>query len=383
YYSLDDGATWNPVSISPSSASFNLQYHATIPGLLWAAAAGGYYSTDDGATWTALNAQIGQINNFALVPGSASRAAATLYAGTDRGVFKSTDGGGTWVEKDEKLGAALPGAIAISPFNADEAYAGVQGRGLMRTLDGGTHWELTSIPNGNYRPAIAADPFTQGKFYFSYGNFQDDPPVYITSNHASTYTEHPITLPLEFSGRQAEIMALAAHPQTSGRLLAGLCLGYTNFPDPSEGLIYASTNGGDTWTKQTTPAGAKCINSLAYSAQNPALVYAGTEEGLLVSTDSGATWTVPAHQPDVHRVGPVVVDPRSSQSVYLFGGPRFNNDSGGDVGTFATHDGGATWEKLEGQDKYPVWGLQIVPVGAQYWIYAATMNGLRFMRNIP
>ena len=55
----------------------------------------------------------------------------------------------------------------------------------------------------------------------------------------------------------------------------------------------------------------------------------------------------------------------------------------GDAGTFATHDGGATWVKLEGLTHYPVWELTIVPVDDQYWIYAATMNGLFFLRDIP
>ena len=53
------------------------------------------------------------------------------------------------------------------------------------------------------------------------------------------------------------------------------------------------------------------------------------------------------------------------------------------MGTFATHDGGATWVKLEGLTHYPVWELKIVPVDDAYWIYAATMNGLYFLRDIP
>jgi photosystem II stability/assembly factor-like uncharacterized protein len=383
YESIDDGANWTPVQVSSGQINLDIQYHDTVSGLIWAAAGGGYYSTDDGATWTALNAQIGQIHQFALVVGAGARETATIYAGTDSGVYKSSDGGDTWAEKVQGLGAALPGAIVVSPFNADEAYAAVQGKGLLRSLDGGTHWQNTTIPNGDYRPGMAADPFTLGKFYFSYGNFQATPQVYVTTDHAASYTAYPVTLPPEFSGRQAKINALAANPATTGSLLAGVCLDYSHFPDPTEGLVYASTNGGATWTQQTTPASAMCINSLAFDPQNPQNVYAGTEGGLLISVDGGANWSVPANQPDVHRVGPVVVDPRSSLSVYLFGGPRFNNDSGGDVGTFATHDGGATWERLDGLADYPVWGLQIVPVGTQYWIYAATMNGLRFLRDIP
>jgi len=383
YYSIDNGATWNAENVSPNNTLYDIYYHATIPGLMWAAVGGGFYSEDDGETWTALNAQINEIHHFAAVPGSVTREATTLYAATGSGFFKSTDGGDTWVEKDQGLGAALPGAIEASPFNADEAFAAIQGKGLMRTQDGGRHWQALSIPNFDYRSGMTADPSNEGKFFFSSGRFEDAPSVYTTTNHGDTYSEQAMALPPAFSGRQARIAVLAAHPGTNGRLLAGLCLNYTSFPNPAEGLIYASSDGGATWAAQTVPAEAKCINSLAYAPNTPDVVYAGTEGGLLVSTDGGATWATPAHQPDLHRVGPVVVDPRNSQSVYISGGPRFNGDSGGDVGTFATHDGGATWEKLIGLEDYPVWDMQFVPVDGQYWVYAATMNGLRFLRDVP
>ena len=75
YYSEDDGATWTPKNIQMSWPIFDLKYHDTIPGLLWAAVGGTYYSTDDGDTWTALNADIGEINHFALVNGAATRTA--------------------------------------------------------------------------------------------------------------------------------------------------------------------------------------------------------------------------------------------------------------------------------------------------------------------
>ena len=385
YKSLDNGLSWAPLQIQPNSPVYGLSYHPSIPGLAWAAVGNGYYTFNDGLSWIPLNASIGQIHAFAVVPGSGSRQTTTLYAATGTSLYKSSNGGDTWQESAAGLGAALPGAIAISPFNADQAFASVTGRGLMRTFDGGQNWQLTDIPNGHYRAGVAADPFTAGKFYFSYANFQNeaDLAVYVTLNHGESYLAQPLALPAEYAGRQAEVVVLAAHPSSEGRLLAGVCLNYTSFPNPSEGLVYASGDGGLSWAAQSMPAGAKCINSLTYDPQNPQQVYAGTEAGLLVSADGGATWAAAAHQPDVHRVGPVVVDPRSSQSIYLFGGPRFNNDSGGDVGTFASHDGGTTWEKLEGQPIYPVWVLQIVPVEGQYWLYAATMNGLRFLRDLP
>lgn len=384
YYSDDDGATWTPQSIETSMPIYDFIYSDSLPGLIWAAVGGAYYSTDNGATWNALNATIGEINHFALVAGASSRETSTLYAATTGGMYKSSDGGGSWIEKDTGLGAALPGNIAVSPFNADEAFASITGKGFMRTFDGGLHWLSTAIPNKHYRAALEADPFSAGRYYFSLGGGQPAPEVYLTEDHGDTYQAHAITLPPAFvaDGRWGQIQVLAADPLQSGHLLAGLGLDWKYGNNP-EGLIYASTDGGLTWVEQTVPADTKQVDSIVFDPQDADRVYAGTNGGLLVSLDGGATWAVPAAQPDVHRVGPIAVDPRDSNIIYLFGGPRFNGDTGGDVGTFATHDGGATWVKLVGLEHYPVWALKVVPVNGQYWLYAATMNGLFFLRDVP
>ncbi len=384
YYSDDDGATWTPKSIEMSIPIYDFIYSDSVPGLMWAAVGGAFFSTDNGDTWTPLHAMIGEINHFALVAGAPSRQATTLYAATTGGMYKSTDGGGTWTEKDTGLGAALPGNIAVSPFNADEAFASITGKGFMRTFDGGLHWQPTTIPNKHYRAALEADPFSPGRYYFSLGGGQAAPEVYITDDHGDTYQASAITLPPAFvaDGRWGQIHVIAADPLQSGHLLAGLGLDWKYGNNP-EGLIYASTDGGLTWTQCTTPADAKSIGYIVFDPQDSSKVYAGTENAMLVSSDGGATWAAPAAQPDVHHAGPIVVDPRDSNIIYLFGGPRFNGDTGGDVGTFATHDGGATWVKLVGLEHYPVWALKVVPVNGSYWLYAATMNGLYFLRDVP
>jgi photosystem II stability/assembly factor-like uncharacterized protein len=378
YSSSDDGATWTPLKID-SSNNHDIQYHDSIPGLLWAATGGGFYSSDDGANWTALNAPIGAINQFALAAGAGTREGTTLYAGTNSGVYASADGGSTWVEKDQGLGAAIPDVLVASPFNADEAFAAVPSKGMMRTLDGGRNWQLLAIPNvQNNRPAITADPFTPGKFYFASSS---QPTVYITTDHGSSYTEKALTPPAEFNSWSAYINAVAAHPQNGDHLLAGMCSEISN---TAAGAIYASADGGESWAQQTTPPNTKCILTLVYAPAAPGLVFAGTEGGgLLVSVDGGSTWTVPAYQPNVESINQIAVDPRNSQSIYLYGRPKFNGGSG-DVGLFATHDGGATWEKIAGINSPGLtWYLKIVPVGVQYWLYAATLSGLTFLRDIP
>jgi photosystem II stability/assembly factor-like uncharacterized protein len=67
-----------------------------------------------------------------------------VYLGTDRGVFRSDDGGVTWAKLPN---AGLPQAgvlsLALSPnFSVDRTlFAGLAERGLYVSTDGGTTWK--------------------------------------------------------------------------------------------------------------------------------------------------------------------------------------------------------------------------------------------------
>ena len=72
------------------------------------------------------------------------------------------------------------------------------------------------------------------------------------------------------------------------------------------------------------------------------------------------------------------IDPRDARSIYVAGSTQ---DSA--WGVFATQDGGDHWTTMSGQTDYPIWEMKLVKVGSGYSLYAATMNGLRYVRNIP
>src|SRR5207302_2057052 len=70
-----------------------------------------------------------------------------LYAGTGRGVFKSTDSGASWQAIGNGLGTdAYVGSLAIDPQNSWRVYAVVhdlstrRGGVLFKSLDGGANW---------------------------------------------------------------------------------------------------------------------------------------------------------------------------------------------------------------------------------------------------
>src|SRR5438874_32924 len=97
-------------------------------------------------SWTSIGPQGGSIKALAIDP----MTPATLYAGTNAGVFKSTDGGGSW----SAINTSLPSvkyvlALAIDPLTPATLYAGIDIYGVFKSTDGGGSWSAvnTGLPN--------------------------------------------------------------------------------------------------------------------------------------------------------------------------------------------------------------------------------------------
>jgi photosystem II stability/assembly factor-like uncharacterized protein len=123
YKSTDGGATWTHVGLEKTQTISRIRINPTNPDIVYVAALGNPYGPNP-----------------------------------DRGVFKSTDGGKTWIRalfRDDKTGAV---DLSVDPKNPDTLYAGLwevfrtphslssggPGSGLFKTTDGGQTWtELT------------------------------------------------------------------------------------------------------------------------------------------------------------------------------------------------------------------------------------------------
>jgi photosystem II stability/assembly factor-like uncharacterized protein len=83
-------------------------------------------TTDGGETWNVL---LDSVRTLAIDPHDSI----TLYAGTNNGVFRSTDGGASWTAMNTGLTSLAINALAIDPGDATRIFAGTSG-GVFRFI---------------------------------------------------------------------------------------------------------------------------------------------------------------------------------------------------------------------------------------------------------
>src|SRR2546426_7570529 len=89
-----------------------------------------------------------------------------LYAGTCGGVFKSTDGGGSWSAANVGLSATSVLALAIDPQASTILYAGTSGGGAFKSSDGGGSWSAANVGlSATSVLALAIDPQASTTLY--------------------------------------------------------------------------------------------------------------------------------------------------------------------------------------------------------------------------
>ena len=127
-------------------------------------------SPDDGESWTRASVRQGMHSDCIVrALTSSNRAPDIVYAGTDRGVYRSDDGGGQWRLLATPMSGSMVWSLAIDPVDPSVMFVGTgtpSVPGIYRSSDGAKSWKRLSVviaescPNvGSPRPTgIAIDP---------------------------------------------------------------------------------------------------------------------------------------------------------------------------------------------------------------------------------
>ncbi len=139
-HSSDGGTSWEHDTIPLGSRGWAVAFDGIDTNRVYVGGDTNYsypcvlITTDLGATWTSSNAGLtGAVNVLLTVPGVAN----LVYAGTNNGLFKSTDGGATWTTTPLTQQVR---ALAADPVHPANVYAGTYGTGVYASTDGGTTW---------------------------------------------------------------------------------------------------------------------------------------------------------------------------------------------------------------------------------------------------
>ncbi len=283
YKSDDGGRTWSNVGLGDTQHIARVRIHPRDPDTVYVAALGHmsepneergvFRSRDGGKSWERVlfrDAGAGAID-LVIDPGNPRILYASLWqvsrtfwelssGGPGSGIFKSTDGGDSWVALSSNPGLPkeMKGrmGIAVSPAQPERVWATIEaangGSGVYRSDDAGEAWQRVN----------------------------DDPNLQLRH----WYYEHIFADPLD--------------------------------PDTLHSLnvqAWKSIDGGRTFTVLTTPHGDN--HDLWIDPKNPARMIEGNDGGACVSFNGGATWSSIYNQPTAQFYH-IATDNQSPYRVY-------------------------------------------------------------------
>lgn len=361
FRSVDTGATWEPIfddqpmlaigdmDISKSNTSIIAVGTGEVNaggGSLAYDGDGVYVSSDGGTIWESKGLEeVGSIGKVLINPVDPS----IIYVGamgplfrndTNRGVYRTTNGGDTWEQVlfiSEKTGIV---DMAIHPTDSDILYAvawerertpenriyGGDTSGIYRSTDGGDNWvELTtglptlgtdkgrisidiaqsnpdvlyasyadaigsvqgfykSTNSGDSWIAINSSPITNVGFHWWFGglfvNPTDENEVYHVGFDMQKTTDGGATWEDTFPGVHVDQHALAFHPDDASNVFLG-----------NDGGLYTSTNSGATSIKDLT---LPITQFYRFTAENYGRWYGGSQDNSTMRTTTGSTddWVI-------------------------------------------------------------------------------------------
>ena len=330
-----------------------------------------FASPDRGTTWTKRSIIRANVPVFRFVqqPGDPRR----LFAATGSGVFVSTDSARSWnsVVIDSSALNASTHAFAIEPYNTLIMYAGVAGRGIYKSTDGGEAWHSSNrgldsllLPSSDVLD-IVIDQSRPDNLYAAIKGVG----IVRSTDAGSTWVK--LTSVVGTGGITPTSIALNSRSSNI------VCFGM------EAGAIYRSADGGRTWSPTRFGTGSNRPVQLVTHPQDPDVLYAGTENDVLISSDFGTTWkSIAGNLPHV-ATSIAIARGDPAPILYAYGegiGLSRSSDNGSSWVSSEAHLGGSTVTAIEGNRRgdvvYAVAGASVHRWTVQRAGWRSVSNGL-------
>ncbi len=334
----DAGRTWNPIFDSQPVGSIGaITVAPSNPSVIYVGTGesdmrsdiaygnGMYKSTDGGNSWTHIGlTDSQQIARILVDPADPNKVfvAALGHAygpNTERGVFRSNDGGTTWQRilfHDENTGAV---DLAFEPGNTSTIYAALlqtrrppwnvyppskgPGSGLYRSRDGGDHWEALTghgLPSEEVgRMGIAFAPSNPRRIY-----------LIVDAKAGGLYRS-------DDSGENWQLMSHDKRIWQRGWYFEEVTVDPKD-PDTvyvPNTTLYRSRDGGKTFLAFKGAPGGDDYHQLWIDPDEPRRMIMGVDQGTIITRNGGETWSSWYNQP-TGQFYHVITDDRFPYWVY-------------------------------------------------------------------
>ena len=280
---------------------------------------------------------------------------ATEQAGVLGGVFRQEMGASEWQHLNDGFPEKVEvRVIAIHPHDPQVVYAGTQ-YGPYRSTDGGVHWERLPFPDhGGVIWTIVFHPHNPQVMYLGAA----PPAIYKSEDGGASWRQLPIVatagaVRMAFPMR---VIRLAIDPKNADNIYAALEVG---------GVI-RSQDGGETWDdctpslltftaqphlksqlgSDTEVEGMMDAHAVTVSSTSPGVIFLANRMGLFSSTDNGLSW----RELEIWRFSPfsygrdIQMAPDDPRTLYAALSPAAMSQAGA---IYRSQDLGKTWHRFD------------------------------------
>lgn len=340
YSTIDWGTSWQNVTGNNFANRFINLHALTVLGkdglAVFAGTDKGLYRSDNGClTWEEKNNGLTNIAVNSILPVSDRE----VFLGTEDGFYISSDFGNTWTKKVNGLMAFNNTAIAFSTqHNPSKVVIGTGGSGIHYSDDWGENWNAAAMESGfKYINELISAPSNSQIMYAAYIGETDSTETRFGILKSVNGGNDWHSLDGELAGK--EVISIAIDFNDPETIFVGTLAN----------KIYKSTDGGLSWQNKDIEPGKRCVIwSLAVDPLNSNAIYAGIEfnksadpHGIYKSVNAGESWQhcyqgLPP-QETYFQIKDICLNPVNPQTIYL----AVNSS-----GIYKSTNGGTSWKQI-------------------------------------
>lgn len=253
---------------------------------------------ENGAVRTmAMSTDGAQVLGLAVSPSNS----AVVIAGTEDGLFRSTDGGSQWTEIDLG-GTTQVSDIAFDPNSTSRVFVATRGRGVFVSSDNGATWQADNDGLTALQATSIAFSSDSSRVYVG--------TKFLTNEIGGLYRRDTGETAWTFA-RSTEVDTVAVDPSDRNYVYIGNTVG-----------IFVTTDGGPTLLRADQGLAAKTakhilVSNITDATTNNRVIYAASAGALYRTSNKGVTWTAFGRGLPGAALNRIALHPTNNDQLYV------------------------------------------------------------------